>query len=56
VRSRFTLAGRPAEFRLLASNLTGESAYLATPSGVLAPVAPRTVRALLSLTFEDGAE
>jgi iron complex outermembrane receptor protein len=51
-RSRFTLAGRRAEFRVLASNLTDVEAYLAAPTGLLAPIAPRTVRALLTVTFE----
>jgi iron complex outermembrane recepter protein len=50
-RSRFELAGRPAEFRVLASNLTGAEGYGASPSGVLAPIAPRTVRAMLTLSF-----
>ena len=55
-RARFGLAGRPAEFRLLASNITGEDGYLATRTGVLSPVAPRTVRALLTITFgPDGS-
>ena len=50
-RRRFALAGRPAELRVLASNLTGAEGYLATPSGLLNPVPPRTVRAVLTLTF-----
>jgi iron complex outermembrane receptor protein len=50
-RSRFALAGRPAELRVLTSNLTGEEGYLATPTGVLSPIAPRTVRAMLTVTF-----
>ena len=54
-RSRFMLAGRPAEFRVLASNLTGAEGYAASPSGILMPITPRTVRALLTLTFRpDG--
>lgn len=51
VRGRFELAGRPAEFRVLASNVTGAEGYGASPSGILVPIAPRTVRALLTLTF-----
>ena len=40
-RSRFVLAGRPAEFRVLASNLTGVEGYWAAPTGVsLADRAP----------------
>ncbi|HEU5134091.1 MAG TPA: hypothetical protein VFU13_03005 [Steroidobacteraceae bacterium] len=50
-RSRFSLARRPADLRILASNLTGADGYLASPSGVLSPIAPRTIRALLTLTF-----
>jgi iron complex outermembrane receptor protein len=50
-RCRFELAGRHAEFRLLASNVTDIEGYLATPTGVLSPIAPRTVRALLTVTF-----
>jgi iron complex outermembrane receptor protein len=50
-RSRFVLAGRPAEFRVLASNLTGVEGYWAAPTGLLSPIAPRTVRAMLALTF-----
>ena len=51
VRSRFTIAARPAELRVLASNLTGAEGYLVSPSGVFLPIAPRTVRALLTVTF-----
>jgi iron complex outermembrane receptor protein len=50
-RRRFEIAGRPAQFRVLASNLTGEEGYSAPGSGLLWPVAPRTVRAMLTLTF-----
>jgi iron complex outermembrane receptor protein len=50
-RRKFDLAGRPAELRILGSNLTGVDGYRATPSGVLAPIAPRTVRAMLTMTF-----
>jgi iron complex outermembrane receptor protein len=50
-RRRFVLAGRPAEFRVLASNLTGAEGYGATPTGLLSPIPPRTVRAMLTLTF-----
>lgn len=53
-RRRFTLAGRPAEFRVLGSNLGGVEGYWATPSGVLNPIPPRTVRATLTLTFGPG--
>ena len=53
-RSRFVLAGRPAEFRVLASNLTGAEGYAASPSGILAPITPRTLRAMLTLTFKPN--
>lgn len=55
LRSRFAMAGRPAELRVLASNVTGAESYSATPSGILAPIAPRTVRALLTITFGADA-
>jgi iron complex outermembrane recepter protein len=50
-RNRFVLAGRPAEFRVLGSNLTGVEGYWAARTGLLAPIAPRTVRAMLTVTF-----
>lgn len=54
MRGRFVLAGRPAELRVLASNLAGAEGYLVAPSGLLSPVAPRTVRAILTLGFGPG--
>jgi len=50
-RRLFELGGKPAQFRVLASNLTGTGGYWASPSGLLWPIAPRTVRAMLTLTF-----
>jgi iron complex outermembrane recepter protein len=50
-RNRFVLAGRPAEFRVLASNLTDVEGYRAAPTGLLSPITPRTVRAMLTVTF-----
>jgi iron complex outermembrane receptor protein len=50
-RNRFLLAGLQAEFRVLASNLTGVEGYWAAPTGLFSPIAPRTVRAMLSVTF-----
>ena len=50
-RRKFVLASRPAEFRVLASNLTGVEGYWAAPTGVFSPIAPRTVRAMVTLTF-----
>jgi iron complex outermembrane receptor protein len=51
VRNRFVLAGRQAEIRVLASNLTGVEGYWAAPTGLFSPIAPRTLRAMLSVTF-----
>jgi iron complex outermembrane receptor protein len=48
-RSRFVVAGRSAEFRVLGSNLTGSEGYTAAPTGILLPIAPRTVRAMVSV-------
>lgn len=50
-RYRFALAGRPAALRVLASNITGEEGYLAARSGLLSPISPRTIRAMLTLDF-----
>jgi iron complex outermembrane recepter protein len=54
-RSRFVLVGRPAEFRLLASNVTDVEGYLATPTGLLSPIAPRTLRAMLTVTVDAAS-
>lgn len=53
-RNRFVLASRPAEFRVLASNLTGVEGYWAAPTGVFTPISPRTVRAMLTVAFSDA--
>lgn len=50
-RARFTLAGRAAEFRILGSNLTGVEGYTVAPAGTFSPIAPRSVRAVLTLVF-----
>jgi iron complex outermembrane recepter protein len=50
-RSRFVLAGRPAVFRVLASNLTGVGGYSVARTGLFSPIPPRTVRAMLTVTF-----
>jgi iron complex outermembrane receptor protein len=50
-RRKFHLAGRPAEFRILASNLTGVEGYWVARSGIFSPIPPRTARALLTVTF-----
>lgn len=54
-RRRFEVAGRPALFRVLASNVTGAEGYWGSASGLLWPIAPRTVRATLTLTFGPAA-
>jgi iron complex outermembrane receptor protein len=50
-RRKFLLATRPAEFRLLASNITGVEGYFVAASGIFTPIAPRTVRAMVTVTF-----
>jgi len=50
-RSRFVLAGFPAELRVLGSNLTGVEGYWVARTGIFLPIAPRTVRAQLTMTF-----
>jgi iron complex outermembrane receptor protein len=50
-RHSFKLGGRPADLRILGSNVLGEQGYLVATSGLLSPVPPRTVRALLTLGF-----
>lgn len=50
-RYRFDIGERPALLRVLASNVTGEKGYWASSSGLLWPIAPRTVRAMLTVTF-----
>jgi iron complex outermembrane receptor protein len=51
LRHRFTLGRRPADVRILGSNLLGEGGYLVASSVLLSPVAPRTVRAVLTVAF-----
>ncbi|NUO75475.1 MAG: TonB-dependent receptor [Lysobacter sp.] len=53
-RQRFTLADHPAELRIVASNLTGEEGYTVARSGLLSPVSPRTIRAVLTVSFGAG--
>lgn len=50
-RRRFELAGRPAQFRVLVSNVTNRDGYWASPGGILWPIGERTARALFSMTF-----
>lgn len=51
VRRRFEIGGRPAQFRAVVSNLTDVDGWWASPGAVLWPIAPRTARATLSVTF-----
>lgn len=50
-RRHFEIDGRAAQFRVVASNVTGTEGYWASPSGLLWPINPRTIRALLTLSF-----
>lgn len=50
-RRRFELAGRDAQLRVLASNITGADGWWASPSGQLWPVTAPTVRAMLTVNF-----
>jgi iron complex outermembrane recepter protein len=50
-RSRFVLGGRPAEFRVVGSNLTGVEGYSVARTGLFSPIPPRTVRAMLTVAF-----
>jgi iron complex outermembrane receptor protein len=50
-RHSFRIGGRPADLRILGSNLLGEEGYLVATSGLLSPVPPRTVRAVLTLAL-----
>lgn len=50
-RARFNLADRPAQLRLLVSNLTDERGWYASTSDLLWPIAPRTARAIFTVTF-----
>lgn len=51
LRHRFKLGGRPADVRILGSNLLGEEGYLVASTGMLSPVPPRTVCAVLTIAF-----
>ncbi|WP_332769132.1 hypothetical protein [Phenylobacterium sp.] len=50
-RARFNVADRPAQLRLLVSNLTNERGWYASTSDLLWPIAPRTARAIFTVTF-----
>jgi iron complex outermembrane receptor protein len=51
LRHDFMLGGRRADLRILGSNLTGADGYLVAQSGLLSPVPPRTVRAVLTVAL-----
>ena len=51
LRHRFMLGGRPADVRILGSNLIGDEGYLVASSGLLSPIPPRTVRAVLTVAL-----
>ncbi|MEZ0472700.1 hypothetical protein [Luteimonas salinilitoris] len=51
LRHGFMLGGRRADLRILGSNLLGEEGYLVASSGLLSPVPPRTVRAVLTVAL-----
>jgi len=51
LRHRFRLGGRPADVRILGSNLLGDEGYLVASSGLLSPIPPRTARAVLTVAF-----
>lgn len=54
MRHRFALADHPAKLRIVASNLTGEEGYAVAHSGLLSPISPRTIRAVLTVSFGAG--
>jgi iron complex outermembrane receptor protein len=51
LRHSFRLGGRPADVRILGSNLLGAEGYLVASSGLLSPIPPRTLRAALTVAF-----
>ncbi|MEZ5920066.1 MAG: TonB-dependent receptor [Parvularculaceae bacterium] len=48
-RYNFVIGERRTALRILVSNLTGEEGYIVARSGLLSPVAPRTIRAVLTI-------
>lgn len=50
-RARFTIDGKPTVLRVLASNITDERGWSTSTSGLLWPISPRTIRAMLTMTF-----
>jgi iron complex outermembrane receptor protein len=51
MRGRFEVAHHRADLRVLASNITNTQGYMASRSGELSPIPPRTVRAVLTVTL-----
>ncbi|WP_368563237.1 hypothetical protein [Pseudoxanthomonas sp. UTMC 1351] len=51
LRHGFMLGGRRADLRILGSNLLGAEGYLVAQSGLLSPVPPPTVRAVLTVAL-----
>lgn len=51
-RKRFEVAGRAAQFRVMASNVTGVEGWWASSSTLLWPIAPPTIRAMFSVTLD----
>jgi iron complex outermembrane receptor protein len=54
-RYRFDVEGRPATFRIAASNVLGASQWRAFPYGAMYPVNPPLLRASLTMTFAPPA-
>lgn len=51
MRGRLEIADRRADLRVLASNITDTKGYMAARTGLLSPIPPRTVRAVLTLAL-----
>lgn len=51
LRHGFMLGGRRADLRILGSNLVGDEGYLVAQSGLLSPIPPPTVRAVLTVAL-----
>ena len=54
LRRGFRIDDHAAQLRVLASNVTGETRWAANAAGLLYPVSPRTIRAMLTVTLERG--
>ena len=54
-RKTFAIGRNEAHFRMLASNITGTRSWVTNASGLLVPVAPQTIRAILTVAF-DGTD